>query len=211
MTDDARREAGQLFWPGEPTLAAQKRKTHLLNQAYNALGEDEEPRRQEILRQMLGKLGENSFLQGPITFHYGVHTRIGNRFFGNFNLTVQDDAAVTIGDDCSFGPNVTIVTPQHPLVAAERLAMRNPEGELKKVCYAQPVVIGDRCWLGANVVVCPGVTIGDNCVIGAGSVVTKDIPAGCIAVGNPARVLREITDEDSLLRHPEIMGEYTLP
>lgn len=210
MTEDARREAGQLFCPADAALVAQKRKAHLLSRDYNALGEDEEPRRQEILREILGQLGENSFMQGPIFFHYGLHTRIGRRFFANYNLTVQDDAAVTIGDDCSFGPNVTIVTPQHPIVAAERLAMADSEGKPTRVCYAKPVSIGSRCWLGANVVVCPGVTIGDDCVIGAGSVVTKDIPSACVAAGNPAKVLRRITQADSMANFPEISGDYSV-
>jgi len=141
-----------------------------------------------------------------VFFHYGCHTKIGRNFFANYNLTIQDDGEVTIGDDCSFGPNVTIVTPVHPMLASERRALRDPEGAVRHMCWAKPVRIGNDCWLGANVVVCPGVTIGDGCVIGAGSVVTRDIPAGHFAAGNPCRVIRAITQEDSVLNRPEILG-----
>lgn len=196
--------AGKLFAPGDPELRAIKLKAHTLSREYSALGEEETQRRGEILAQLLGELGEGSFLQGPIFFHYGVHTRIGKRFFGNYDLTVQDDALVTIGDDCNFGPGVTIVTPMHPLLPEERNALRLADGSVARVCWATPVTIGDRCWLGANVTVCPGVTIGDNCVIGAGSVVTRDIPANSVAVGNPCRVLRQLSEADSIVNFPEI-------
>ena len=145
-------------------------------------------------------------MQGPIFFHYGTHTRIGDSFFGNYNLTVQDDALVTIGDHCNFGPNVTIVTPIHPMLPDERRLMRNEKGEPTRFCYAKPVTVGNDVWLGANVVICGGVTIGDGCVIGAGSVVTKDVPPMSFAAGNPCRVIRPITAEDSMLNKPEILA-----
>ena len=117
---------------------------------------------------------------------------------------------MTIGNDCNFGPNVTIVTPVHPMIAEERRMMRNEKGEPTRLCYAKPVTIGDDCWFGANVVVCPGVTIGSGCVIGAGSVVTRDIPANSFAAGNPARVIRTITEADSMVHKPEILGQNNL-
>ena len=169
--------------------------------------EDEVEKREEILSEILGEAGEECVIQGPIAFHYGKHTKIGKHFFGNFNLTIQDDAEVTIGDYCNFGPNVTIVTPIHPMLANERRAMMTAEGEKKLLCYAKPVHIGNDCWFGASVTVCPGVTIGDNCVIGAGSVVTKDIPANSFAAGVPCRVIRELSDVDSLKHKPEILAD----
>jgi len=105
---------------------------------------------------------------------------------------------VKIGDHCNFGPNVTIVTPLHPMQADERRGILCGDGVERFLCYAKPVTIGSSCWFGANVLVCPGVTIGDGCVIGAGSVVTKDIPANSFAAGNPARVIHPITAEDAI-------------
>lgn len=202
--------AGQIFDPSHPVLRDIKRKAHRLDMRYNALPENEAEQRAGILRELLGEIGEGSFIQGPVYLHYGTHTRIGKRFFGNFDLTIQDDAAVTIGDDCNFGPNVTIVTPLHPMVPQERQALYAPDGTPHCMCYAKPVIIGSGCWLGANVVVCPGVTIGDGCVIGAGSVVTRDVPPGCFAAGSPCRVIREISEADSLVHRPEILAEFSV-
>lgn len=196
-----------LFCPGSPERRAVKLRTHNLNTAYNQTFEDETEKREDILRRIVGRLGAECFIQGPVYFHYGVHTSIGDHFFGNFNLTIQDDGEVVIGDNCSFGPNVTIVTPIHPMLPDERRALLDRNGEKKHMCYARPVHIGNDCWLGANVVVCPGVTIGDNCVIGAGSVVTRDVPANSFAAGNPCRVIREITEADSMRHKPEILAD----
>lgn len=198
---------GLLFSPAEPWRKERKRKTHNLNLDYNRLYEDQTEAREAILREILGELQEGVFLQGPITFHYGIHTKIGRGTFINFNFTCQDDTAVTIGEHCNFGPNVTIVTPLHPMLAAERRAIRVPDGRDLRLCWAKPVSVGNDCWLGANVVICPGVSIGDNCVIGAGSVVTRSIPANSFAAGNPCRVIRPLTDADSLRHRPEILGD----
>lgn len=199
--------AGILFAPGDPELRAIKLRTHKLNLVYNRTDEDETDQRAALLAQIVGDIGEDGFLQGPIFFHYGRHTRIGKRFFANFNLTIQDDAPVTIGDDCNFGPNVTIVTPVHPMLPGERRAMRDKDGTVRHLCYAKPVQIGDDCWLGANVVVCSGVTIGAGCVIGAGSVVVKDIPPRTFAAGNPCKVIRAITQADSMAYKPSILAD----
>lgn len=207
MREEEKIFAGILFAPGNPELKAIKLRTHNLNNDYNATYEHETEKRAEILKQIVGEMGPGSFIQGPVFFHYGVHTRIGKNFFGNFNLTVQDDAPVTIGDDCNFGPNVTIVTPIHPMLPDERRTMLDKDGKPCHLCYARPVTIGNDCWLGANVVVCSGVTIGDGCVIGAGSVVTKDIPANSFAAGVPCRVIRPITEEDSMIHKPDILAD----
>lgn len=199
--------SGKLFCAGDPELVAIKLRSHNLSQEYSQLPENESVRRQEILHEILGEVGEGVRMQGPIFFHYGTHTKIGSNFFANYDFTVQDDAEVTIGDNCSFGPKVTIVTPLHPMVADERRAMKRADGTIKALCYAKPVHIGSGCWFGANVTVCPGVTIGDGCVIGAGSVVTRDIPANSFAAGVPCRVIREITEADSMRHHPEILAD----
>lgn len=207
MREEDKIRAGILFCPGDQELRSIKLKTHNLNVDYNKTYEDEVEKRAAILSEIIGEMGEGGFLQGPIAFHYGKHTKIGRNFFANFNLTVQDDAEVTIGDNCNFGPNVTIVTPIHPMLPGERNVMLTAEGERKRFCYAKPVHIGNCCWFGASVTVCPGVTIGDNCVIGAGSVVTRDIPANSFAAGVPCRVIREITEADSMKYKPEILAD----
>lgn len=210
MREEEKIFAGVLFSPADPELKQIKLQTHKLNVDYNNTYEDETEKRRDILSRIIGEMGENGFIQGPIQFHYGRHTHIGKNFFANFNLTVQDDAEVTIGDNCNFGPNVTIVTPVHPMLPEERNLMRDKDGALKHLCYAKPVNIGNNCWLGANVVVCSGVTIGDDCVIGAGSVVVKDIPPHVFAAGNPCRVIRELTEKDSMSYKPEILADNTV-
>lgn len=207
MNEEEKIRAGILFCPADSELKAIKLKTHNLNVDYNNTYEDETEKRAAILSEIIGEFGEGGFIQGPIAFHYGKHTKIGKNFFGNFNLTIQDDAEVTIGDNCNFGPNVTIVTPVHPMLSNERREMLTADGSKKHLCYAKPVHIGNDCWFGASVTVCPGVTIGDNCVIGAGSVVTKDIPQGCFAAGVPCRVIRKLTDADSMKQKPEVLAD----
>lgn len=206
MNENERRAQGLLFSPADPELKAIKLKTHNLNIEYNKTYEDETEKRAKLLSEIIGKLGEGSFLQGPIFFHYGIHTEIGSNFFANFNFTVQDDAEVIIGDNCNFGPNVTIVTPLHPMKPDERYLMLDSSGNKKHLCYAKPVHIGNNCWFGASVTVCPGVTVGDNCVIGAGSVVTRDIPPNTFAAGVPCRVVRNLNESDSMINKPEVLG-----
>lgn len=198
---------GEMFFPNEKWRVERKMRTHMLNQKYNSLTEYQPEERKEVLKEILGELNENVDFQGPIRFHYGIHTKIGKNTFINFNFTCQDDTYVTIGENCDFGPNVTIVTPLHPMIAAERKELLCPDGEKRRLCYARPVVIGNGCWLCANVTVLPGVTIGDNCVIGAGSVVTRSIPANSFAAGNPCRVIRTLTESDSMENLPEILGD----
>lgn len=210
MTEEERIFKGILYSPADSELRAFKSRAHNLSSLYSRTLEDEVENRESLLNQLLGRKGKNCFIQGPIFFHYGVHTEIGNQFFGNYNLTIQDDAKVIIGDNVSFGPNVTIVTPIHPLIALERREMRDQHGELKSLCYAKSVNIGNDVWLAANVTVCGGVTIGNGCVIGAGSVVTNDIPADSFAAGVPCRVIRKITDEDSMRFKPDIMADCSV-
>ena len=198
MTEEESIFRGMLFASEEPELIEKKLKAHRLSQEYSLSFEEEKEKRDRILHELLAEIGEGTFMLGPIRFHYGCHTKIGAHCFMNFNFTVQDDALVTIGDNNNFGPNVTIVTPMHPMIAEERRGMICSDGVERFLCYAKPVIIGNDCWFGANVVVCPGVTIGDNCVIGAGSVVTRDIPPNSFAAGVPAKVIRMITEADSV-------------
>lgn len=195
MTEHEKIFAGKMFNPRGAELRAVKHKAHNLCVEYNMLTEDN-PRRAEILHEMLGAHGENVTMQGPVQFNYGMHTKVGSNFFANYNFIVQDDGGVTIGDNFMAGPNVTLSTPLHPLSGRQRAGMVNEKGETFVPCYAKPITIGNDVWLCAGVIVCAGVTIGDGAVIGAGSVVTHDIPAGVLAYGVPCRVIREITEED---------------
>jgi len=165
MTEEERIFRGELFASEEPELVEKKRRAHRLSQKYNETFEDDAEVREAILRELLGELGEGVCMLGPVRFHYGCHTRVGNHCFMNFNFTVQDDALVTIGDHCNFGPNVTIVTPMHPMLPDERRGMVCDDGVERFLCYAKPVTIGHDCWFGANVVVCPGVTIREDALL----------------------------------------------
>lgn len=202
---------GEMFFASEDWRVAIKQKTHMLNQKYNALTEYQPEERKAILKEILGgTLNENVYCQGPIRFHYGVHTKIGAHTFINFNFTCQDDTEVTIGEHCDLGPNVTIVTPIHPMLSSERTALRCPDGVGRRLCYARPVHIENGCWICANVTILPGVTIGEGSVIGAGSVVTRSIPPHSFAAGNPCRVIRTLTEADSMAHHPELLGDCSV-
>ena len=207
MSEEEKLLTGKLFNPFDAALTAIKCRAHQLCADYGQLPDTDTPAREAMLKALLARVGKGVYMQGPIYFNYGRHTRIGDNFFGNYNLVISDDAAVVIGDNCMFGPNTVIVTPEHPLVAEERRHYFLDDGSLATHCYARPVHIGDDCWLGANVTVCGGVTIGSGAVIGAGSVVTHDIPPHCVAAGTPCRVLREITDEDSLRGRRDLFSE----
>ncbi|WP_066195168.1 sugar O-acetyltransferase [Gracilibacillus timonensis] len=207
MKEEERIFNGMLFSPAHPDLKKIKQHAHKLSRQYSDTSEEKGEERQSILKQLLGQVGKHCYMQGPIFFHYGTHTEIGDHFFANYNLTVQDDAKVTIGNHTLLGPNVTIVTPVHPMIASERQQMIDQNGETKALCYAKPVSIGNNVWLAANVTICGGVTIGDGCVIGAGSVVTRDIPANSFAAGVPCQVIRPITEADSMQFKSETLAD----
>lgn len=141
----------------------------------------------KITKEMLGKSGENTFINPPFFCDYGKHIEVGDNFFANYNCSIIDVAKVKIGNNVMLAPNVAIYTAGHPIHPVARSSMYE---------YGIEVTIGDNVWIGGNAVILPGVTIGDNVVIGAGSVVTKDIPANVVAAGNPCRVVKEITEED---------------
>ena len=153
----------------------------------------------EITTSLLGK-SENAYITPPFFCDYGSHIEVGKNFFANYNCTIIDVAKVKIGDNCLLAPNVAIYTAGHPIY---------PETRNSAYEYGKEVTIGDNVWIGGNAVVCPGVHIGNNVVIGAGSVVTKDIPDWSLAVGNPCRVIRKITEEDKrkLFKNEEIDPE----
>ena len=154
---------------------------------FNSLRPNQIDERNEILKRLLGKTKDKYFIEPPFRCDFGYNIEIGENFYSNYNLIILDCAPVKIGDNVLIGPNVSIYTAGHPL----HYEIRNQEYE-----YAFPIIIGDNVWIGGNVVINPGVSIGENSVIGSGSVVTKDIPNNVIAIGNPCKVLRVITDDD---------------
>lgn len=175
--------AGDLYIADDPEIEHLTRRAMQLADAYHRTSIADESAARLILKELLGRVGEGTVVRPPLFVDYGDNIFIGDRVFINFNLTALDVVAITIGDDCQIGPNVQLLTPTHPI---------DPKLRRDKLEAAEPIVLGNNVWLGGGVIVCPGVTIGDNSVIGAGAVVTKDIPANVIAVGNPARVIREI-------------------
>ncbi len=188
--------SGKLYDPSDKELSDLRTKSHNLSMEYNMTPETDVEKRTAILQELIPDMGENAYLQGPIQFDYGCFTSIGERTYANFNFTVLDVCPVKIGKDVFFGPNVSLLTPMHPLRWQERNTYFKEDGVLTDKEYGKPIVIEDNCWIAGNVTVCGGVTIGTGSVIGAGSVVTKDIPANSIAAGNPCRVIRSITEED---------------
>lgn len=175
--------AGDLYIGGDPESARIAQRAVQLADAYHRAAVADEGAARPLLAELLGSLGEGAFIKPPLYVDYGENIHVGARTFVNYNLTALDVASITIGEDCQIGPNVQLLTPTHPL---------DPKPRRDKLEAAQPITICDNVWLGGGVIVCPGVTIGENSVVGAGSVVTRDIPANVVAVGNPARVIREL-------------------
>ncbi|WP_433831525.1 sugar O-acetyltransferase [Actinoplanes sp. CA-015351] len=179
----ARMLAGELYIADDPDIARESARAQRLAHEINSIGPTDHDRRRELLTELLGGFGEGSEIRPPFQCDYGFQTTVGARTFANFGLVILDVAKVTIGDDVQIGPNVQLLTATHPL---------EPGPRRDKWESADPIVIGDNVWLGGGVIVCPGVTIGENTVVGAGSVVVKDLPSNVVAVGSPARVIREL-------------------
>ena len=180
--------SGKIYYPSSDEIMREQ--LMCLDKLYdfNATRPAEQQKRSEMLKNMFAEIGENCYIEPPLHSNWGGrHVHFGKNVYANFNLTLVDDTHIYIGDYTMLGPNVVIATAGHPIL---------PELREKAYQYNLPVHIGRNCWLGAGVVVLPGVTIGDNTVIGAGSIVTKDIPANVVAVGNPCRVMRPINDRD---------------
>ncbi len=198
MTEKEKMIAGKIYNADDEELKSLRTKAHKLCKKYNDTFEDEFIKRKNILDELLPNKGEGIYIQGPIYLDYGIFTSVGKNFYANFNLTILDCCPVTIGNNVLIGPNVSIVTPIHPLMYQDRNSKAKDDGTKLSNEYAKPIIIKDNCWIAGNVTIIGGVTIGEGCVIGAGSVVTKDIPSNTLSVGNPCQVLREITDNDAI-------------
>jgi len=175
--------AGDWYTPDDAELRALMQRAQRLAEQYAQTWKSDPMAAHEVLADLLGSLGENTVIRPPLYVDYGVHIHVGARTFANFGLVALDVAEITIGDDVQIGPNVQLLTPVHPV---------EPEPRRNKLEAGKPITIGNNVWLGGGAIVCPGVTIGENTVVGAGAVVTRDLPASVLAVGNPARVIREI-------------------
>ena len=184
MTEKEKMLAGMVYSAIDDQLLKELNEVKEIIHEYNALKPSQTLRRFQILKDLLGHVADDEIIVNqPFYCDYGKQIRVGKRFFANFNLTVLDEARVTIGDDCFIGPNVSIYTACHSTDPVERNTRRE---------WAEPVTIGDNVWIGGSVTILPGVTIGSNVTIGAGSVVTRDIPDNVVAVGNPCKVIKKI-------------------
>ena len=188
MTQKERMEKGLVYYCNDEEILGDQ--VLCLEKLYdfNATRPLEGEKRAAMLKDMFAEIGENCYIEPPLHANWGgKRVHLGNNVYANFNLTLVDDVDIYIGNDCLFGPNTVIATAGHPI---------DPELRARVTQYNAEVHIGNNVWLGAGVIVMPGVTIGDNSVIGAGSIVTKDIPSNVVAVGNPCKVMREIGERD---------------
>ena len=184
MTEKEKMLSGMVYSAIDDQLLKELNEVKEIIHEYNALKPSQTLRRFQILKDLFGHVADDEIIVNqPFYCDYGKQIRVGKRFFANFNLTVLDEARVTIGDDCFIGPNVSIYTACHSTDPVERNTRRE---------WAEPVTIGDNVWIGGSVTILPGVTIGSNVTIGAGSVVTRDIPDNVVAVGNPCKVIKNL-------------------
>lgn len=185
-----RMHTGQLYLPGDREIMAQQQQCLERLYAYNATRPSQAEARQAMLKEMFAEIGEGCYIEPPFHANFGgSHVHFGKKIYANFNLTCVDDTHIYVGDYTMIGPNVTIATAGHPIL---------PELREQGYQYNAPVTIGRNCWIGAGVVILPGITVGDNVVIGAGSIVTRDLPSDVVAVGNPCRVLRPVNEHDKI-------------
>ena len=178
---------GELYIADDPALGVDHARAQELLERYNATAHAEHDERDRLLSSLLGDVGEGVIVKPPFRCDYGTPITIGAGTFVNYECIMLDPAPITIGAACQIATRVQLLTATHPIDPGPR--RRGWES-------AQPITVGDNVWLGGGVIVCPGVTIGDDTVVGAGAVVTRDLPPGVVAVGTPARVLREIGDGD---------------
>lgn len=175
--------AGELYDASDPELVMERKRARRLTRRFNASDETESLRREELIRELFGEVGEEFEIEPPFRCDYGYNISVGEDFFANFDCVFLDVCPITIGDNAQIGPGVHIYTATHPLDAAERI--KGPES-------GEPVTIGDNAWLGGRAVINPGVTIGDDVVVASGAVVTDDVPDSVVVGGNPARIVKEL-------------------
>ena len=193
MKDIEKMHTGALYLPNDPEIFEGQIKALDKLYEFNMTRPTELDKRDRMLKEMFAEIGEGCYIEPPFHANFGGrHCHFGKSVYANFNLTCVDDTHIYVGDCTMIGPNVTLATAAHPIF---------PSLREKGYQYNMPIRIGKNCWIGAGAIVLPGVSIGDGSIIGAGSVVTKDIPAGVVAVGNPCRVLREISEQDEKIKN----------
>lgn len=192
MTEREKMLNGERYDSRDPELLEMYHRSKRLLQEYSNIPSTDGKRRSNVLKQLLGMCEEGVWIEKGFQCDYGKHISIGKNTFINYNCILVDDNLISIGDDCLLAPAVQIVTAEHPIHAAERI-VRVLDGSTRYCTCTKPVKIGNRVWIGAGAIICPGVTIGDDTVIGAGSVVTRDIPAGVVAYGTPCKIIRNST------------------
>ncbi|MDO5820063.1 MAG: sugar O-acetyltransferase [Methanobrevibacter sp.] len=186
MSELEKMKAGLEYCYDDEEIAAIKDNAIMQAERYNNIDPMDKQRQYDTLKEILGSIGDNVWIGKRFSFDNGKNIHIGSNFTGNYNLTILDIREVYIGDNVMIGPNTLITTVGHPIT---------PKGRREHVGMAEPVYIGDDVWLGGNVSILPGVRIGNNVVVGAGAVVTKDIPDNSLALGVPAKVVREIEND----------------
>ena len=197
MTEREKMVAGMLYDSADQELQDLRERCVHLCKKFNDLSELRAAEQKEVLKELLGSVGEHLWIRPPLRLDYGCNVYLGNVSI-NFNCTMLDVAPIRIGDNVQIGPNVSFFTASHPLLAKERNAQFDETGRRYTLEYGKPITVEDNVWIGGGSIINGGVTIGHDAVIGAGSVVTKDIPAGVVAAGVPCRVIRPLTEEDSM-------------
>ena len=197
MTEREKMVAGMLYDSADQELQDLRERCVHLCKKFNDLSELRAAEQKEVLKELLGSVGEHLWIRPPLRLDYGCNVYLGNVSI-NFNCTMLDVAPIRIGDNVQIGPNVSFFTASHPLLAKERNAQFDETGRRYTLEYGKPITVEDNVWIGGGTIINGGVTIGHDAVIGAGSVVTKDIPAGVVAAGVPCRVIRPLTEEDSM-------------
>ena len=190
MENKDRMFTGDLYLPNDAAITEEQNACLELLYTFNQTRPSELEKRNQLLKQMFAEIGEICYIDPPVHANFGgKHVHFGKNIYANFNLTMVDDGHIYVGDYTMFAPGVIVATAGHPIL---------PELRETVYQYNMPVHIGKNCWIGAGAIILPGVTIGDQVVVGAGSVVTKDLPSNVVAVGNPCRVVREVSEHDRI-------------
>lgn len=193
---------GLLYNPGDNKIIEEQNKYQDKLWEFNQLKPSQRSLKEKFMKELFAECGENCYIELPFRANWGGHhVHFGNNIYANSNLTLVDDGHIFVGDNVMFGPNVVVATAGHPV---------DPELRAKGLQYNKDVYIGENCWIGAGVIIVPGVKIGENSVIGAGSIVTKNIPDNVVAAGNPCKVLREVSEDDKKYFYKREEIDYNL-